>query len=125
MALTPKNESHMNTRPQEYYFDSEGCYITELSNTVQDPQVSIAQARVKPGITTAWHNLVDTTERYCILSGTGIVELGNAEPQKVVPGDVVIIPPTTNQRITNNGEQDLVFLAICTPRFEMENYRPV
>jgi mannose-6-phosphate isomerase-like protein (cupin superfamily) len=27
------------------------------------------------------------------------------------------------QRVTNTGEEDLVFLAICTPRFRPENYR--
>ncbi len=39
---------------QEYYFD-EGCFITELSNTTDDAQVSIARARVETGKTTKWH----------------------------------------------------------------------
>ena len=33
----------------EYYFD-EGCFILELSNSAADPDVSIARARVKPGV---------------------------------------------------------------------------
>jgi hypothetical protein len=30
---------------------SEGCYISEWSNTPEDPAVSIARARVPPGVT--------------------------------------------------------------------------
>lgn len=111
-----------NDAPHEYFFESEGCYITELSNSAKDPQLSIAQARVKPNITTAWHRLENTTERYCILSGCGIVEIGEQPPQHVKAGDVVMILPSQRQRITNNGSDDLVFLAICTPRFLLENY---
>ncbi|HMS81746.1 MAG TPA: hypothetical protein PKC20_19920 [Burkholderiaceae bacterium] len=28
------------------------------------------------------------------------------------------LPPMCRQRIANTGETDLLFLAICTPRFE-------
>jgi len=109
----------------EYFFESEGCYITELSNSEVDPDLSIAQARVKPGVTTSWHRLKNTTERYCILSGIGIAEVGDASQIEVCSGDVVLIPPMQHQRITNIGKEDLIFLAICTPRFEEHNYELV
>ncbi|MFT7559723.1 MAG: mannose-6-phosphate isomerase-like protein (cupin superfamily) [Flavobacteriales bacterium] len=112
----------LNRMTDEYFFDVEGCYITELSNSSDDPDLSIAQARVAPGVTTRWHRLENTTERYCILSGMGIVEVGASLPKEVVAGDVVVIPPMERQRITNCGKEDLVFLAICTPRFEVHNY---
>ncbi|MDY6982677.1 MAG: cupin domain-containing protein [Pseudomonadota bacterium] len=105
----------------EYYFE-EGCYINELSNTADDPAVSIAQARVKPGVVTRWHRLRDTVERYVILSGTGRVEAGDLPPQEVRAGAVVVIPPLCRQRIANIGNDDLVFLAICSPRFRPEVY---
>jgi len=105
----------------EYYF-AEGCYITEVSNSTDDLQLSIARARVEPGKTTRWHYLLGLTERYVILEGSGMVEVGDLEPQQVTAGDVVIIPPGERQRITNSGEDDLVFLAICSPRFEESQY---
>jgi len=111
-----------STKPEEYFFDVEGCYITEVSNDPSDPDLSIAKARVMKGVTTAWHKLKDTTERYYILSGSGLVEVDDALPRKVAAGDVVIIKPMQKQRITNNGNEDLVFLALCTPRFEVSNY---
>lgn len=104
----------------EYYFQ-EGCFIRELSNSELDT-LSIAQARVEPGVTTRWHWLKGTWERYVIISGEGCVEVGELTPQTVGAGDVVIIPPSCRQRITNTGSVDLIFLALCTPRFEVLNY---
>ena len=106
----------------DYYID-EGCFINELSNSADDPEVSIARARVPPGTTTRWHCLEGVTERYCIVQGEGRVEVGQETPQTVTIGDVVIIPPGCRQRITNTADADLIFLAICNPRFDSAIYR--
>ncbi len=108
-------------KPSEYYF-REGCFITELSNTPEDPELSVAHVRVEPGETTRWHKLLATTERYLILSGKGSVEVGNNNAREVSERDVVLIPPEVRQRITNTGEEDLIFLALCTPRFQEKYY---
>lgn len=109
---------------REYYTD-EKCYITELSNSKDDPELSIARARLEPGITTRWHRLSNTTERYYIVSGKGRVMVGDLAPEEVKPGDVVLIPPHCRQRIENIGTEDLIFLAICTPRFSVDEYEDV
>jgi mannose-6-phosphate isomerase-like protein (cupin superfamily) len=107
---------------REYYFE-EGCFITELVNSPDDPALSIARARVEPGVTTRLHALHGVTERYVILEGEGIVEAGDLPPQRVDAGDAVLIPPHTPQRIRNSGGTDLIFLALCTPRFTPGCYR--
>lgn len=107
---------------KEYFFD-EGCYITELTNYPEDPDVSIARARVEPGKTTRWHRLSGIVERYVLLEGTGIVEVGNMPPQEVSTGDVVTIPDGEHQRIRNTGKNDLIFLAVCSPRFTPDAYQ--
>lgn len=101
------------------------CYITELSNGPEDPDVSIARARVRPGVTTRWHRLKGISERYCIIRGRGQVEVGNLPPREVLAGDIVLIPPMCRQRITNTGPEDLVFLAICTPRYQKSAYEDI
>jgi len=106
---------------QEYFF-AEGCFITELSNSCDDPQLSIARARLAPGQTTRWHYLLGTGERYVVLEGSGRVEVHDLPAQSVGAGDVVVIPPEARQRISNIGSNDLVFLAICSPRFTKEVY---
>ncbi len=107
------------------YYTSERCYITELSNSPDDPEASIVRARVEPGVTTQWHRLKGTFERYYILSGRGRVEVDKRPPQEVTAGDIVLIPPMTPQRITNIGPKDLIFLAICTPRFTIDVYENI
>ncbi len=99
------------------YFSGELCHILELSNSSGDPGLSIARARVEPGVTTCWHRLRGIDERYLVLEGQGVVELGGCPAQPVRVGDVVLIPAMTPQRISNTGNQDLLFLALCTPRF--------
>lgn len=108
--------------PEAEFPIAEGCFINELANSADDPEASIARARVPPGVTTRWHRVRATAERYVILEGKGRVEVGSLSPQEVAPGDVVLIPPSCPQRIANTGAGDLVFLAICTPRFVNEAY---
>lgn len=108
--------------PEKEYFTEELCHIIELSNSDADQDVSIAQARVEPGVTTRWHRLKNTIERYYIISGEGLVEIGDSSAQQLSAGDVVLIPALCPQRIRNTGDKDLIFLAICSPRFLQENY---
>ena len=108
----------------EFYIP-ERCYITELSNTPDDPDASIVRARVKPGVTTRWHRLRGTAERYYIVNGRGRMAIGKLPPHAVNAGDIVLIPPMCPQRITNTGSEDLVFLAICTPRFSNDVYEDI
>lgn len=112
----------LRAHPAAEVLTDERCHILELSNSADDPEMSIARARVEPGVATRWHRVVDTLERYVILDGTGRMEIGDLPPQEVQAGDVVMIPPSVRQRIANVGAGDLVFLAICTPRFRPESY---
>jgi mannose-6-phosphate isomerase-like protein (cupin superfamily) len=101
---------------------AERCHVTEIANDSGDEYVSIARARVEPGVITAWHKLTGVSERYIIVSGKGRVELDDLEPIDVSAGDVVRIPADTSQRISNIGGSDLVFYAVCTPPFEAGCY---
>lgn len=122
MALSMQEKILKPSLLDEFYTE-EKCFILESSNSPDDEAVSIARARVLPGVTTRWHSLKCQTERYYLLSGVGCVEIGDLCPEHVEAGDVVIIPPNCRQRITNTGTTDLVFLAICTPRFKVDDYQ--
>jgi mannose-6-phosphate isomerase-like protein (cupin superfamily) len=112
-------------KPDTEFYTDEKCYVIELANAPDAPDASIARARVAPGVITRWHRLNTTAERYVMLEGCGRVEIGDLPAQDVSPGDVIVIPPSCRQRITNLGERDLVFLAICTPRFRPEDYEDI
>lgn len=119
------NAKIKHLEPEREFFIDEGCHIIELVQSGDDPHLSIARARVAPKTTTRWHLLVETVERYVILEGSGRVEVGDLTPQQVHPGDAVLIPASCRQRISNTGEKDLIFLAICTPPFQQKNYQDV
>ena len=101
----------------------ERCLIVEIGNDEGDQRVSIARARVEPGVTTAWHSLEGIDERYIVIAGRGRVEIGDLDAVEVEPGDVVRIPAGLRQRIANIGSGDLVFYAVCSPRFRKDRYR--
>ena len=101
----------------------EHCDINELFNHSIDSDCSIARARVAPGVTTQLHAVKNTLERYVILEGEGMVFIDTMPPEQVGYLDVVSIPAGVAQKIQNCGTSDLIFLCICTPRFEQKNYQ--
>jgi len=102
---------------------AERCHITEIANDDGDEAISIARARVEPGVTTAWHALDGVDERYIVVSGRGRVEIGDLDAVDIEPGDVARIPAGARQRITNTGDEDLLFYAVCSPPFSNARYR--
>ncbi len=103
------------------YFFKEGCFIEEWHNSPNDESMSVARVRVEFGKTTKLHSLKGTYERNVILEGVANVTVAN-KTRQVQASDVVVICPDEPQKITNTGSNDLIFLAICTPRFEEKNY---
>ena len=107
---------------REEYPIAERYRVLEVWNRPDDPAQSVARARVAPGVTTRRHRLTGTIERYLILAGRGRVEVGDLAPEYVGPGDLIYIPAGCPQRIANLGDTDLLFLALCTPRFTQAAY---
>ena len=100
---------------------SECCFIAELLNNEQTSEVSVARARVEPGVSTTLHS-VSVAEWYVIESGTGLMTMGKETPRRVAAGDAVAIPRGVAQNIRNDGDCDLIFLCVCAPRFTQECY---
>ena len=96
---------------------AERCRITELLNDPACPEVSLALARVGPGVTTRLHSLTGIAERYVIVRGEGVVEVGGRRAPVQV-GDRVLIAPGVPQRIRNTGSGDLVTLFWASEIFD-------
>ena len=108
-------------KPQPEFWTSERCYITELLNDVEQPEVSLARTRVEPGVTTQLHAL-SVAEWYVLEQGQGLMQVGDGAPFSVRDGDTIAVPKSVAQRITNTGRDDLVFLCVCVPKFSQECY---
>jgi mannose-6-phosphate isomerase-like protein (cupin superfamily) len=111
--------------PSLEFETDERCHILELWNEDEDRDVSVARARVRPGVETENHLLLRSAERYLIISGEGVVTVGDLPPRRVRQGDLVMIPAGVPQRIRNDGADDLVFYCICNPAFTPEDYQVV
>jgi mannose-6-phosphate isomerase-like protein (cupin superfamily) len=85
------------------FLTPEGCWIVETWNDAGDAAVSVARARVQPGVTTKLHRLRGVVERYVIVSGNGFALIGG--------------PDGTSQQVVNDTAVDLIFYCICSPRF--------
>ena len=104
----------------EIWFE-ESCFVSELRNSPDDPDLSVARVRVAARTATKWHRL-DVDERYLITDGTGITELDGTPPAAVRPGDVIVVPAGCAPRIRNDSDRDLVLYCLCTPRFTADAY---
>ena len=116
-----KNVLIKRNEQAKFFYTNERCWVQELDNTSENPDLSIAKVVVKVGVMTQWHEL-SVNERYVILNGEGIMHLEGFPPEKIIAGDVVRIPSGLGQRIYNSGIVDLEFLCICQPRFTVESY---
>ncbi|NCF24445.1 MAG: cupin domain-containing protein [Gammaproteobacteria bacterium] len=103
------------------FWTGERCYITELLNTDKSPEVSLAVARIEPGVHTQLHSLTGIEEVYVVRSGRGVIEIDGVE-QELAEGDQAIVPASAAQRVRNTGGDDLCCYCLCRPRFRPECY---
>ncbi len=118
--MSPSN-SIQKKKPLKEFWTEERCYITELLNDPQSPNISIALARVEIDTTTQLHSLRGVQETYIIKKGLGLLEIDD-EQISVKENDTILIEANRSQRITNVGNCDLEFYCICIPRFYEDCY---
>jgi mannose-6-phosphate isomerase-like protein (cupin superfamily) len=96
--------------------------LRELFNPAKDEievTYSLGHATVKPHQTTLNHKLT-TSEVYYILQGQATMHL-DKEIKQVRAGQAIYIPPGSEQKITNPGNEDLLFLCIVEPAWRPED----
>ena len=116
---------HHRPSDQTEFYTRERCYITEVLNSDDSPDLSIARCRVETGVVTELHSLTGITETYQIEAGQGVMDDGINPSVTVGVGDCVTIPAGHPQRIKNIGPNDLRFTVICRPRFTPACYVPL
>ena len=105
---------------QQAFVTKDGSSIREIINHGNAPmgEQSLAEARLPAGLGTARHYHKASEEIYYILSGTGVLEVGD-ESREVGAGDGILIPAGSWHRIT--AKDDMVFLCCCAPRYTHED----
>ena len=106
----------------EPYVTKDGSLIREIIHPSirKDARMSLAEATVQEGCSTVLHLHRTSQEIYHILSGRGMMFLGE-EIFAVEPGDSILIMPGTSHRIESTGDQPLRILCCCNPPYDHED----
>ena len=102
----------------ESHLSADGSLVTELVRPeLGGPRnVSVARAVVEPGQSTHRHYHTDSDEVYYILSGEGVVTVGE-KAEAVAAGDCLFIPAGQVHAARCESESPLSILCLCSPPY--------
>ena len=101
-----------------------GSEIRPLIDRTTAPitQCSLAEETLPPGKTVTPHTHEVLEEIYYILSGSGVMTIGE-EAREVGAGDAIYIPKNNVHSLSNTGDEDMKILLVCGPAFYFEDHR--
>lgn len=112
-----------STQSVPQFVAGDATIIRELLHPKQDEPAlnySLAHATLEVGTTSTPHLLKTSSEVYYMLSGKGLVQVGETT-QEVAAGDIVFIAAGERQFIKNIGSHPLEFLCIVSPPWQLED----
>ncbi|MFQ5592958.1 MAG: cupin domain-containing protein [Anaerolineae bacterium] len=83
-------------------------------------RLSCVLVEVAPGARSRPHRHITGEEIYFVVSGTGVVHLGN-HTQTISPGHVVHIPPGVRHVVENDSSTSLRLLVVNAPPYQAED----
>jgi mannose-6-phosphate isomerase-like protein (cupin superfamily) len=101
-----------------------GSEIRPLIDRTTSPatQCSLAEETLPPGRSVTPHHHAVLEEVYYVLSGTGVMQVGD-ERREVGAGDAVYIPRGSRHTLTNTGAEEMKILLVCGPAFYFEDHQ--
>jgi len=104
------------------YITKDKAEIRELFHPTNSAvkNMSIAEARVKPGEITEYHFHRKSQEIYFILEGIGMMEM-EGKDKEVRVNDCIFIPAGTKHRIKNIGKRTLRILCQSSPAYSHDD----
>lgn len=81
---------------------------------------SLAQVTIPPGNSSVPHYHKNSEESYLILSGKATMSIDQRDFE-LETGEAVLIEPNEVHVISNDEDQNLVFLAVCVPAWHPED----
>ena len=107
-----------------YVLAADGTILAELFHPDRDSGLdmmsSVAYGSVAPGQRTHRHRLLNSSEIYCVVSGTAFITI-EEETTEIGAGSVVYIPPGAWQSVANFSTEPLLFYCIVDPAWHADN----
>ncbi|MFN7926584.1 MAG: cupin domain-containing protein [Blastocatellia bacterium] len=106
----------LNRQDAKILHTPHGSEIRPLIDRTTAPitQCSLAEETLPPGKTVMPHTHEVLEEIYYILSGSGVMTIGE-EAQNVSAGDAIYIPKNNRHTLTNTGNEDIENFAGLRP----------
>ena len=103
------------------YRTKDGSLVREIVHPkhIAVRSLSLAEAVLEPGGSTAVHYHTDSEEVYYVLQGSALLMIAGEEAE-IEAGQAVLIPANHRHRIINTGSEDLVFLCVSSPPYTHE-----
>jgi mannose-6-phosphate isomerase-like protein (cupin superfamily) len=100
----------------------DGSTIREVAGRASLPSEnqSLAEATVPVGQETQAHYHRTSEELYLFTQGMGRIRVGEAE-REIRAGDCVVLPPGTEHKLWNTGDEDLKLLCCCAPAYSHDD----
>jgi mannose-6-phosphate isomerase-like protein (cupin superfamily) len=100
----------------------DGSIIREVAGRASLPSEnqSLAEATVPVGAETQAHYHRTSEELYLFTQGMGRIRVGDEE-REIRAGDCVVLPPGTEHKLWNTGDEDLVLLCCCAPAYSHDD----
>ncbi|MEJ7710328.1 MAG: cupin domain-containing protein [Pyrinomonadaceae bacterium] len=118
MLINNRQESNLIATPH----NSEIHPLMDATNS-SITRCSLAEETLPPGAAVYLHKHQYTEEIYYILSGSGLMTIGD-EQRTVGPGDAIYIPAQSFHSIKNVGLEPMTILLVCGPAYSPEDHLP-
>ncbi|MBN2754404.1 MAG: HAD-IIIA family hydrolase [Candidatus Goldbacteria bacterium] len=104
------------------FVTKDSSIIRVITDTTNAPvkNVTLAEASLKPGLSTIGHKHIKTEEIYYFTAGSGIMTIAD-KTFKVEKGDSVLIPPGTYHKVKNTGRGALKIICACAPPYSHDD----
>jgi mannose-6-phosphate isomerase-like protein (cupin superfamily) len=83
----------------------------EFENLLDVDFCKVKRITIKPGQAPSYQYHYKRSEVYVIIKGKALIKLNDVEQEYNV-GDTVIIPVLTKHKVTNIGNEDLIFIEV-------------
>jgi mannose-6-phosphate isomerase-like protein (cupin superfamily) len=81
--------------------------------------MTVTWIEVAPGVAQDLHTHEEAEQVYVVVKGTGTLST-TGDTEELQPGDLALIPPASDHRIANEGEEELALLSVQSPAVSVD-----
>ncbi|MEN8257132.1 MAG: cupin domain-containing protein [Thermodesulfobacteriota bacterium] len=100
------------------YITKDGSEIREMIHPQHqdNKKISVAEARIKPGMKTEPHYHKKSEEVYVVMAGKGLLRIEDKR-YEIEKGVSIVIMPGQVHGLENTNNEDLVVMCCCAPAY--------